>query len=110
MRIERVGLVMSVAVGVLQAWDAGAWAVGATVATLTATALAVVAVTLVVRVPQTVRIGALIGGASLLTVARMISPVSLNALHLALFPAALVILFAGWRRQGRTDDTDSARV
>lgn len=92
-------LVVSVAVGGLQAWDSGAWAAGTMVAVLTGAAIAIVAVSLVVKVSFLVRVIALIVGVVLLTVARMLSPVSLNELHLSLFPAALVILFLSWRPQ-----------
>ena len=86
-------IVISLAVGLLQALDAGGFACGPFVAVLTAAGVAIPAVAIAARVPHEVRVAALVVGAILLVGARLAAPVSLNGLHLALFPAALYIVF-----------------
>jgi len=86
-------LVISLAVGMLQAWDSGGFSSGPLVAALIVVGIALPAATIAARVPHEVRIAALVVGAILLVGARLAAPVSLNGLHLALFPAALYILF-----------------
>jgi hypothetical protein len=86
--------VLAASLGVLQAWDSGVFASGSVlVVGLTMAALALAAVSIITRTNDGVRIVALLAGAVLLTFARVLSPVSLNTLHLALFPAAVYILF-----------------
>ena len=85
-------VVVSLVLGLLQAWDAGGFAMGRLVAVVTLAGLVFPIATIALRVPHGVRIGALALGAILLVVARLSSPVSLNGLHLALFPAAVYIL------------------
>ena len=86
-------VVISLAVGLLQALDSGGFASGPFVAVLIAAGIAISVAAIAARVPQTVRVAALVVGAILLVGARLAAPVSLNGLHLALFPAALYILF-----------------
>jgi hypothetical protein len=86
-------VVISLAVGLLQVWDSGGFASGPFVAVLSAAGIALPAAAIAARVSHEVRIAALVVGAILLVGARLAAPVSLNGLHLALFPAALYILF-----------------
>jgi hypothetical protein len=83
---------VSLASGLLQAWDAGGFVVGRLAAVVTLAGLVFPMATIALRVPHGVRIAALVVGAILLVVARLTSPVSLNGLHLTLFPAAVYIL------------------
>jgi hypothetical protein len=83
----------SLAVGLLQAWDSGAFASGPVVLLLTIAGLTIPTAAIAMRSPDIVRIAGLAVGALLLVGARMVAPGPLNALHLALFPAALYILF-----------------
>lgn len=85
----------SLLVGTLQAWDSGALQAGPAAQVLIAAGLLVPVVSIVGTADQRVRVLSLIAGAALLTWARMIAPVSLNTLHLALFVPALYILFVG---------------
>ena len=82
----------SLLVGVLQAWDSGALQAGAAAQLLIALGVGLPVAAIVAPVGQGVRIASLIGAALILVWARMIAPVSLNALHLALFAPALYIL------------------
>ena len=86
-------VVISLAVGLLQAWDSGGFSSGLLVAALITAGIALPAATIATIVPHGLRIAALLVGAILLVGARLAAPVSLNGLHLALFPAALYILF-----------------
>lgn len=85
--------VASLLVGALQAWDSGALQAGPAGQALIAAGLLVPVVSIVFTTDQRLRVLALIAGAVLLTWARVIAPVSLNTLHLALFVPALYILF-----------------
>ena len=86
-------VVISLAVGLLQAWDSGGFSSGVLVAALSTAGIVLPAAAIATNVPHGVRIAALVVGAILLVGARLAAPVSLNGLHLALFPAALYILF-----------------
>jgi hypothetical protein len=88
-------LIAALGVGALQAWDSGAFGVGAMVAVLTVTGILLPAATLVIRMHHGVRIAALAAGTGLLIWARIASPEALNTLHLSLFPSYLAILFVG---------------
>ena len=83
----------SLLVGVLQAWDSGALQAGSAAQVLIVVGILMPVIAIATPVGQGVRIGALVCAALILVWARMIAPVSLNTLHLALFPAALYILF-----------------
>ena len=93
--MSRQGLwvAISLAVGLLQAWDSGGFSSGPLVAALIVVGGALPAVAIAARASHEVRITVLVVGAILLVGARLAAPVSLNGLHLALFPAALYILF-----------------
>ena len=93
--MQKPGLwvVISLGVGLLQGWDSGGFSAGMFVAFLTAAGILLPAITIAMKVPHELRIVALAAGAILLVGARMAAPVSLNGLHLALFPAALYLLF-----------------
>ena len=82
----------SLLVGLLQAWDSGALQAGAAAQLLIVLGVGLPVAAIVAPVGQGVRIASLIGAALILVWARMIAPVSLNALHLALFAPALYIL------------------
>ena len=85
-------ILASLGIGLLQGWDSGAFSSGLLPALLTLAGIALPTAAIAMTVRDEVRIGALILGAALLVGARLVAPVSLNALHLALFPAALYIL------------------
>lgn len=89
----------ALAVGLIQAWDSNALQAGAFAQILIVAGIVVPVTAIAAPVERAVRLMALILGAVLLTWARVISPVSLNAIHLGLFPAALDILFVSrWDR------------
>lgn len=81
------------AIGLLQAWDSNALQADAFARALIVAGVVLPAAAIAAPVGQLARIVALIAAAALLTWARMITPVSMNALHIGLFPAALYILF-----------------
>ena len=82
----------SLLVGLLQAWDSGALQAGAAAQLLIVLGIALPVAAIVAPVGQGLRIGSVIVAALILAWASMIAPVSLNALHLALFVPALYIL------------------
>ena len=87
------------AVGVLQAWDSNALQAGSFLGAIVALGILTPSMAIAATTDRPVRIAALLVGAILLTWARMRAPVTLNTLHLAIFPAAIYILFvAGWDR------------
>jgi hypothetical protein len=95
---------VSAAVGTVQALDSGISQAGTPAAVLAGIGIAAPIAAIAVHVNHGVRIATLVVGAIFLVAARMVSPVSLNTLHLALFPAALYILLVkglmpGVRRQ-----------
>ena len=91
---NRVFWVMaSLGMGLVQAWDSTAFSSGAAPAWLTLAGIAAPTLAIALPVHHGARIAALAVGALLLLAARMAAPIALNALHLALFPAALYILF-----------------
>ena len=85
--------VAALAIGLLQAWDSNTLEAGAFEQLLIGAALLLPAASIAAPVDHGFRLGALAAGAALLTWARIASPVQMNTLHLALFPAALYILF-----------------
>ena len=93
MQTKTFWVIVSAAVGTLQMWDSDIAHAGIMAAVLAIAGIAVPTASIAVRMDSRVRIGALAAGVILLMVARMSSPVPLNTLHLALFPAALYILF-----------------
>jgi hypothetical protein len=88
-----VWVVLSLVVGVLQAWDSGALQAGAPAQALIALGLAAPALALAATDKWPAWVAALVAGAVLLTVARATSIVSLNALHIALMVPAIYIFF-----------------
>jgi hypothetical protein len=97
-------VVVCAAVGVFQSLDSGIAEAGTLAVVLAGIGIAAPVATIAANVDHGVRIAALVIGAILLVGARMVAPVPLNTLHLALFPAALYILLVkglmpGVRRQ-----------
>jgi hypothetical protein len=86
-------VVLTVVVGLLQAWDSGALRAGPAAQVAMALGIAVPAVALALTEKWAVWVAALIAGAVLLTIARLTSLVSLNALHIALMVPAMYIFF-----------------
>ncbi|HSC27975.1 MAG TPA: hypothetical protein VLD67_11915 [Vicinamibacterales bacterium] len=91
----------SLAVGILQALDSGVVAAGPFVQTLVAAGILSPILAIALGAPHAVKVAALVAGAALLTWARMIAPLSLNTLHLALFAPALYIVVFGGMKWGR---------
>jgi len=95
----------SLLVGLLQAWDSGALQAGAAAQILIGLGILTPVIAIAAPVGQGVRIGSLACAALILVWARTIAPVSLNALHLALFaPALYILVVAGL--QARINATD----
>jgi hypothetical protein len=86
-------VVASLGIGILQSWDSGAFSSGALVIALTMVGILLPTISIAMDIDHGFRIGALIAGCILLVAARMLAPVSLNTLHLALFPATVYIIF-----------------
>jgi hypothetical protein len=96
----------SLLVGLLQAWDSGALQAGLAAQVLIVIGILMPPAAIVAPVGQGVRIGTVIAAALILVAARMAAPVSLNALHLAIFaPALYILVVAGF--QTRISATDS---
>lgn len=75
--------------GVLQAWDSGAFGTGPLVATLALVGVALAGLPLLVSREVRVWLAGVILSALVLTIARIVSPVSLNTLHLIAFAGAI---------------------
>lgn len=87
----------SLLIGFLQAWDSGALQAGALAQALIVAGVLAPALAIAASETFWIRVGALVAAAILLAGARMVAPVSLNALHIALFVPAMFILFvSGW--------------
>lgn len=82
----------SLGLGLLQGWDSGAFSSGLLPLLLTLLGIGFPTAAIAMHLSNGARIAALVVGAVLLVGARVAAPDSLNALHLALFPAALYIL------------------
>ena len=82
----------SLLIGLLQAWDSGALQAGSAAQLLIVVGILLPVAAIAATVGQGVKIASLVCAALLLVAARMISPVALNTLHLALFAPALYIL------------------
>lgn len=79
-------------VSTLQAWDAGGFAAGGALAALVIAAILAPVVAIAVPFTHRVEYGAIVCSLALLTVARIVSPVALNTLHLAaILPAAVLV-------------------
>jgi hypothetical protein len=85
--------VLSIVIGALQAWDSGVLATNTYVQLLVGAGVLLPALALVASDRWDAWIVSLIVGAVLLTWARVVSPISLNTLHLGLFVPAIYIFF-----------------
>jgi hypothetical protein len=95
-------VIASLGIGLLQAWDSNAFSSGPVVTLLALTGIVLPTAAIAMRVHQGLQIGVLIVGAVLLVAARLLAPESLNALHLALFPAAVyTLIFRGLFSNGQ---------
>jgi hypothetical protein len=99
-------VVGSLLVGFLQAWDSHALQAGTFAQALILAGIVAPAATIAATGSAGARIAALAAGAVLFAWARIITPISLNALHIALFVPAMYILFVsrwiGARRERTT--------
>ena len=87
----------SLLVGFLQAWDSGALQAQPFAQALIAAGILAPAAAIGLTQHFYARITALIAAALLLAWARMITPISLNALHIGLFvPAMYILFFCRW--------------
>jgi hypothetical protein len=82
-------------IGNLQAWDSGVPQAGPLIVLLVSLAIALPPVALLVPLSRPHFIGAFGLSFILITVARLISPISLPGLHLVLIPAVLGLIFTG---------------
>jgi hypothetical protein len=89
------------AVAVLQALDSGILGAGVAAQMLVVVAIAAPVVALALRASYGIQALSLLVMAGLLTWARIIAPVPLNALHIMMVPPALLILTLS-RREGAT--------
>lgn len=105
MRDERIWTLVVGLLGILQAWDSGVLTAGTLPLLLSVAALGGVFASLVGSNSYPLRLAVLVLGAVLLVAARLTAPAALNGLHLALFPAAIMILLTGTRNQGRLPQT-----
>jgi hypothetical protein len=93
MRSKLIWAFLGVVMGMLQAWDSGVLRAGFSVQLLTAVGLALPALALLTTARWTIWVVALVIGAALMTWARIVSPLSLNALHVSLIVPAMYIFF-----------------
>jgi hypothetical protein len=84
---------MSIVMGGLQAWDSGVLQAGPAAGTLVALGMIVPAAALAATANWTAWVSALVFGAVLLAAGRMMSPVSLNAVHIGLMVPAIYVVF-----------------
>jgi len=84
---------LSLAVGMLQAWDSGILQAGSTAGLLVASGVVLPAAALALTTNWGAWVAALVAGALLLAAGRMVSPVSLNAVHVGLMVPAMYVLF-----------------
>ena len=82
-------------IGNLQAWDSGVPQAGPLIVLLVSLAVALPPVALLVPLRRPHFMGAFALSFILITVARLISPISLPGLHLVLIPAVLGLIFTG---------------
>jgi hypothetical protein len=94
LRIRSFWALLSAVIGLLQAWDSGAFGAGPLVLSLTVVGIAIVSLAIAATTNQTVRFIALASAFVLLTLARAAAPFSLNTLHLSLFVPAIYMLVA----------------
>jgi hypothetical protein len=84
---------LSLALGMLQAWDSGILQAGSTAALLVTSGILLPAAALAVTASWSAWLTALVAGALLLIAGRIVSPVSLNAVHVGLMVPAMYIFF-----------------
>ena len=84
---------LSLAVGMLQAWDSGILQAGSTAALLVVVGVLLPAAALVVTTNWTAWLAGLCAGALRLVAGRLLSPVPLNAVHVGLMVPAIYVLF-----------------
>jgi hypothetical protein len=88
--------VLLIAASALQAWDSGVLGADAFVQAVVAVAILIAPLAWGARARYEVQVGAVALAFVLLTVARMVSPVTLPELHLAAFiPAVLILVLRG---------------
>ena len=93
MQNRMVWVLLTVLVGALQALDSGALRAGSGAQALIVLGIASPAVALALTGRWAVWVTALVVGAGLFVWARVISPVSLNTLHIAMLVPAMYVLF-----------------
>jgi hypothetical protein len=92
MRSRFVWSSAALVISALQAWNAGGFAAGGPVLALVIGAIVVPAAAIAFPSDPRVQFGAIVCSLVLLTVARIVSPVPLNTLHLAaVFPAVVLV-------------------
>ena len=84
----------SLVVGLLQAWDSNAFEAGGLVRMLAVAGIVLPAAAIAAFAGRGAALAGLIAGAVLLTWARAISPVSMNAVHIGLLVPAMYVFFA----------------
>jgi hypothetical protein len=96
----RAGLAILIFVlGSLQAWDSDVPAAGLLIVFLVSLAIALPPVALLVPLKQTYFIGAVALSFILMLLARLISPIPLPGLFIALVPAIMGLIFTGLVKQ-----------
>lgn len=97
----RAGLAILIFVlGSLQAWDSNVPAAGLLIVFLVSLAIALPPVALLVPLKQSYFIGAIALSFILVLLARVISPIPLPGLFIALVPAMMGLIFSGMVKQG----------
>ena len=91
--------------GNLQAWDSGVHDAGLMIVLLVSLAIALPPVALLSPIPQQYAVGALVVSLILLFLARLVSPIPLPELFIALAPAAMGVIFANVLREDRENRT-----
>lgn len=91
---RRLLALIVLSLGALQAWDSGAFAAGFTVTLLALAGVAAAGLPPLISRDLRVWVAGIVSSAILLTIARLVSPTSLNELHLILLVAAIAVLAA----------------
>ena len=86
--------ILMIVLGNLQAWDSGVHDAGLLIVLLVSIAIALPAVALLLPVSQQYLVGTLVVSLILIFLARVVSPIPLPELFIALAPAALGLIFA----------------
>jgi hypothetical protein len=100
----------SLAIGFLQAWDSNAFVAGGFPLALIVAGILLPPAAIAASSSRGLAMAALIAGAVLLTWARLISPVPMNTLHLALFVPALYTIVASGRWVPAAGEFKSSKV